>query len=152
MAKLFKISYELSNTSQLTAGIVANSKEKATSYLKAKVPSVSKINSVSSVADIHAVDNEVTDQIVNNSEKIKDYKRRITELNNRLSGYEQELQDLQEQVDNKNQASQQPTVTSAEIKEAFEEKTKKLYCCPYCDFETEKKEGLKQHISKKHSE
>lgn len=151
--KVFRVKYEMSNGKELSAGIVAKDKEKAVSYLRWKVPSVTRISSVDTGPDVHALDSEVEDMIVNKSEKIKDYQRRIKDLNNKVHAYEQDLEYYQNRADTVNQ---QPTVSSKDIKEALREKkqeeTVKVYVCPHCDFETKSKNGLKMHISKMHKE
>lgn len=156
MTQLFKIAYEMSNKNQLSVGIIAESKEKAISYLKRKVPQTQRINSTSAVGEIHAIDDEIVDWYINNSEKVKKYQQKIKNLNEDLKSYEYEMRDLQEQLDQRNQ---QPTVSSKDLKEALkgkkqeqqpEAEVKKIYVCPYCSFETEKKNGLNMHINKKH--
>lgn len=157
MSKLFKISYELSNGATLTAGILSDTKEKATSFLKTRVPSITRIHSISVGGDIHAVDDEIIQRYINNSNKVKKYQQKIKNLNEQMKEYDVEFEKMREQLDNH---QQQPTLSSKDIKEALksqkqeqpkpEPEIKKIYVCPYCNFETEKKNGLNMHISKTH--
>lgn len=157
MSKLFKINYELSDKSMFTAGVISDTKEKATSFLRTKVPSVARINSITAGGDVHAVDDEIVDRYINNSDKVKKYQDRIKRLNEQMKDYELDIENMREQLDTQ---QQQPMVSSKDIKEALkvnkseqpEPEIKKIYVCPYCSFETEKKNGLKMHISKTHKE
>lgn len=151
MSKLFKIGYELSDRSSFSVGIISDTKEKALSYLKVRVPSVSKINSVTSSGDVHAVDDEIINRFISNSDKVQKYQQRIKNLNEQLKEYEVDIENMKEELNN---TKQQPTLSSKDIKEALKpqqkEEIKKIYICPYCNFETKKKSGLRTHISRTH--
>ena len=148
--KIFRIKYEMSNGNTLSAGIMAKTKEKATAYLQWKVPSLTRIVGIDTGSDVHALDTEVEDMIVNGSDKVKKYQNKIKELNKHIQAVEQDVEYYQQQLDSKNQ---QPSVSSKDIKEALKEQkqdAEKVYLCPYCDYEGSK-QGVKMHISKVHT-
>lgn len=148
--KVFRVNYEL-NDKSFNAGIVARTKEKALDYLYTVVGTGVRINTIGTGHDVHAIDAEITDQIVENSEKVKRYKKRIKELNNMAESYEAELEMMKDMETKKSQQ-----ISSKDIKEMMEQKEQKVVekiVCPYCDsFSGTSKQGLKQHISKVHKE
>lgn len=143
--KVIKIKYEMKEGKIFTAGIVSTTKEKAVDFLYSKVGSV-RIITISAIHHVHAVDDEIISYFIDNSDRVKRYKKRIQDLNSKINAYENDITVLQEKLD---KTQQQPS--SKDIKEALQE-TKKIFACPYCEFETEKKQGLKMHITKQHKE
>lgn len=147
--KLIKVSYEMPDGKSLTAGILATTKERAVDYLYTILGTGIRVHTISIVHDIHAIDEEIRNAIINGSSRVKRYKERIKKLNEENSNNEYEIELLQEKIDS---FQQKPEVSSKDIRDAMRENTQKVYVCPYCEYETKTKQGIKAHISKKHKE
>lgn len=142
--KLIKISYEMGDGRSLTAGIISMSKEKALDFLYTKVGSGIRVHTLSVVHDIHGVDDEIINNTINNNPRVKKYKDRIKQLNERCLVLEEENERMQTLLDKE---KQQPS--SKDIKDALQSK---VYSCPYCDKEFTNKTATKQHITKMHKD
>ena len=167
--KLFRVTYELKNKrgQQYTAGIVAKSKEKAIDVIYRKTGASIRVSSIGMGGDINAIDDEIIDTLVKNSGELGKMKKKVKNLTNELktleTQYETDVAHFQERLDAKEQQDTQ-SISSAALRDAMranqsqqpkvDEKIieKKLFVCPYCDFETEKKQGLKMHIAKMHKD
>ncbi|KXB08916.1 hypothetical protein AKJ59_00165 [candidate division MSBL1 archaeon SCGC-AAA385M02] len=150
--ELFQIQYETKNAGQaFTASIVAETKEKAIDRIYREVGAI-KVNTLSAKGPVHALDDEIIDKFINKSGKLDKFKKRIKDRDEMIKDYELEMEELKKQL---NSHQQKPSVSSKDLKEALRSnqqpaEKKTVYVCPYCDFETEKKNGAKSHITKMH--
>lgn len=146
---LFKIDYTIKKTGmQYKVVIIAKNKEKAEHFLRRKVNADIRINSFSSVSDpIHAIDDDIINQIISNSPKITKYQEKIRKLESEMQEMEKELKELHVMLDEKDRMP-----SSKDIATALKTQKIKVYCCPHCKFETESLKGLKIHINKQHDE
>jgi hypothetical protein len=167
--KLFRVNYEIKGNKgqSFTAGIIANSKEKAIDMIYRKVGVSIRVLSIGMGGDVNAIDDEIADIIIKKSGEVEKLKKKVKNLTNELKNletqYESDVAHYQERLDAKEQQDTQ-SVSSAALRDAMranqakqpqvEEKIieKKLYICPYCEFETEKKQGLKTHIARMHKD
>lgn len=129
--EVFVIDYEMNNGNSKRVGILSKDKGRALSFLGFKVPTIRKIISIKATnAPVHAVDDEVLDYWVNNSERLQDYKKRIRELNNLVKEYENYTQELREELENAQQwtpqeqtsQKQEQILSSKEIRDQLREK------------------------------
>jgi hypothetical protein len=106
-----------------------------------------RLNSLSLVGEIHAIDDSIIDFLINSNPKIKKYKEKISKNENLIQQYEHDLTETQKMLD---ESKRQPTISSKDIAQAL--KTKKVYVCDICGYETESIQGLKIHKTKNHTE
>lgn len=148
-----KFQYETEKGQDFSATVLDINKDEALNFLR-KVVKVKRVKSISSIGTVHAIGDNIIEKIINSSEQMKKYEERLErmkdknkELEDQLKIVEYELEQFRSEKDKK---QQQPS--SAEIAKAMKQSKGRVYVCPYCEFETEKKNGIKMHITKQHKE
>ena len=145
MAKVFTIDYTIkSKKTSFKASILSNTREKAIDYIYGRV-GVIRVNTVTQHGKIDAVDDEVVDEIIKNSSLYKSNNQKIKKKNKIIENMQDDIEHLKEQLDKREQ-----NTPSKGIAAAMKLNKKKVYACPYCDFESEKRNGIKMHITKMH--
>ena len=149
-----KIGYENDKGQEFSAVVIDDSKEEAIKFLR-KIVKVERISSTSSMGTVHAIGDNIVNRIIDKNPEVKKWKERVETMKNKNKELEDQLRlveyDLEQIKLKEDKNQQQPS--SAEIAKAMKENNKgRVYVCPYCEFETEKKKGIKMHISKQHKE
>ncbi len=151
--KVFKINYELGSTNY-TAGILADNKDKAVNFLKKVVKNIKAVNSIGTDGtDIHGVDDDIIDRIIKkHKDTIEDgYEKKLQSLRVKLRDAEKEIQDNKEKFKKQEEELLHLRAESIPTRETVYE-TVKVYLCDICDAEVKTKAGLKTHKAKLHKD
>jgi len=147
MAKVFTIDYTIkSKKTTFKASILSNTREKAIDYIYSRVGAI-QVNTVTQHGKIDAVDEEVVDEIIKNNPSYKSNNQKIKKKNETIAKMQEDIDYLRRGLDNKEQST-----PSKDIAAVMKQNKVKVYACHLCDFESDKKNGVKLHISKMHKE
>jgi chemotaxis response regulator CheB len=96
--RLIKISYTLKNHNMMTVGILADNRESAIDFLLKKQPNVKTINSVMIGDDIHVVETNVMQSLMNTTDIVKDLKKEVMRLKEYLLDSDNTIAKLRDEI------------------------------------------------------
>lgn len=148
-----KFQYETEKGQDFSATVLDISKDEALNFLR-KVVKVKRVKSISSLGTVHAIGDNVIEKIINSSEQVKKHEDRLERMKNKNKELEDQLRTVEYELEQfrSEKDKKQQQVSSAEIAKAMKQSQGRVYVCPYCEYETDKKQGIKMHITKQHKE
>lgn len=161
--KFVKINYSLKTGGNFTFCIVADNRESAVKYLKQRQGGIQSINSIFMGDVIHAIDNNIIDNLLNSTKKVKKLKEDIQYLKNCLVESDEIIeklrdQPIQQQETNVNEISMlhEKIVELETEKLELEQqlsgtvKENKKFKCSSCDKDFDTEKALKIHEGRMH--
>lgn len=149
--QVIKYNYTIKGSEkQFEATVLTENKDKGIALIIRKLKGAAiRVDSMSLVGDVHAIDDEVIDKISNSDVKIKKYQEKIALQNRTIEGLQHELTETQKLLDENNR---KPQVSSADLKAAMKDKVQKVYVCNLCNYEGPSRHALRIHMSKAHAD